>query len=333
MHSESWIERLVEHHTLKFDRSTIPLIRQFIKDRRLVIYGGMAMNTLLSEENKIYTPDQNPDFDIMSPDSDQDSRDFAQILKDAGYHYVRIVTGLTGNSRRVFSGFTGNSICDFTQLTDWKAKRIQPVVIIDDLMYANPQYLKIDMYRHLTTKLFRDYSRIHKAQKRLKLMNQEFPFQRAQETQETQETPDLQELKKLQQEHPDLIFGGPLVANVILGRSPSGPVFLISQELHNPPLTISEEMTVKENAESIDSWSIPQGDYIGYAEEIFYVEHEIGRILTIDGLIFYFLLTNEGQYDQYIYDLFHLPRAESEPEIMKYPGKKTKTKLLPTLFL
>lgn len=69
----------------KFDEIKLALsvVRQFIIDRKLLIYGGMAIDFALRlHGDKIYEDDAIPDYDFLSPNHVSDTYDLTDILYD-----------------------------------------------------------------------------------------------------------------------------------------------------------------------------------------------------------------------------------------------------------
>lgn len=72
--------------------AAIKIITQFITDRKLIIYGGTAMDYALRLHGDQIYPDEVltvPDLDFYSPDSVKDAYDLADILYAAGYSESR----------------------------------------------------------------------------------------------------------------------------------------------------------------------------------------------------------------------------------------------------
>lgn len=151
------------------------IIHNYIVKHDLVVYGGLAIHEHLFDKGHtgIYDFDYDRiEYDVYANDADAESRNLGMILKNSGYENVKIVTGIKGNTRRVFIDLDPDAYIDITQ-ADIK-KHINPIRI-DDFLVADPQYLKIDQYQTISAFLFDNYHRIVKVLDRIKLLEEYFP--------------------------------------------------------------------------------------------------------------------------------------------------------------
>jgi len=149
------------------------LIESFIKERKLICYGGMAINAYLPNEKQFYDKTDIPDYDCFSPNSIKDAMDLANILSTR-MENIEVKSAMFPDTLKIFINFI--PIVDITSLEEdvfynisKKATRIQ------DIMYASPNYLKISLYQELSRPLG-DISRWEKVYGRLKLLNQSHPL-------------------------------------------------------------------------------------------------------------------------------------------------------------
>ena len=67
----------------------IAIVRKFIIDKGLKIYGGLALNELLKKKKKpIYGPNEFPDYDVFSPNAWEHAKELCDILVKSGYQFV-----------------------------------------------------------------------------------------------------------------------------------------------------------------------------------------------------------------------------------------------------
>ena len=67
----------------------IAIVREFIKEKGLKIYGGLALNELLKKKKSpIYGPNEFPDYDVFSPNAWEHAKELCDILVKSGYQYV-----------------------------------------------------------------------------------------------------------------------------------------------------------------------------------------------------------------------------------------------------
>src|SRR5210317_879727 len=70
-------------------KKIISILEDFLKKKKLVCYGGTAINNILPLEDQFY--DKNveiPDYDFYSPDALEDAKKLANIYYEAGFQEV-----------------------------------------------------------------------------------------------------------------------------------------------------------------------------------------------------------------------------------------------------
>jgi hypothetical protein len=87
--------------------------REFIIQKKRILYGGTALNEMLPLIDKFYPATQLPDYDIYTPSPYRDAMDLAVFLKKKGYHYIEIKKSLWHKTTfKVYAEFQG--VADFT---------------------------------------------------------------------------------------------------------------------------------------------------------------------------------------------------------------------------
>lgn len=89
-------------------------IEEFIKKKKLMLYGGYALNLLLSKKNKIYNEKNMNDIDCYSKSAQSDSYELADILYKKGYEYIQVKKAMHENTFRVYVNFI--QILDITNI-------------------------------------------------------------------------------------------------------------------------------------------------------------------------------------------------------------------------
>ena len=87
------------------------IIKEFIIENQLIVYGGLALNNLLPEKYKFYTKDDIPDYDFYSPNGMEHSVNLANKLYIAGYKYVSVDSAITYQNYMIHIS-DSISICD-----------------------------------------------------------------------------------------------------------------------------------------------------------------------------------------------------------------------------
>jgi len=153
----------------------IETVEKFIADKKLVCYGGTAINNILPEDAQFYDKDiELPDYDFYSDKALDHAKELADIYYKAGYEDVEAKAGVHFGTYKVFVNFTG--IADITQMEPELFKAISKDAIVkNDIHYAPPNFLRMAMYLELS-RPDGDVSRWEKVQKRLVLLNTHYPL-------------------------------------------------------------------------------------------------------------------------------------------------------------
>lgn len=190
--NDNYVTALKKELRIKYnekERIISNVTEKFIRKRGLILYGGLAIDkwikNVTNNQQSIYdrTIDR-IDYDCFSTNYDVDSKDLSAELMDAGLKNIRIVSGITGSTRKIFIDLDPDAYIDISDIdkaihvdltVEEKIKNLN-VKIIDEMLVADPNYLKIDQYTNLCTNLFCDYNRITKAFERVSLLEYYFPI-------------------------------------------------------------------------------------------------------------------------------------------------------------
>ena len=156
-------------------KKIISIVEEFLKKKKLVAYGGTAINSILPIEDQFYNKDTEiPDYDFFSPNAYQDARDLADIYYNKGFQEVEAKNGIHEGTYKVFVNFI--PVADITLLD----KSIFQVLKKDaiskgGILYAPPNFLRMSMYLELSRPAG-DVSRWEKVLKRITLLNKNYPL-------------------------------------------------------------------------------------------------------------------------------------------------------------
>jgi len=153
----------------------IQILEDFLVSKKLICYGGTAINNILPKEAQFYNRDiEVPDYDFYSSHAMQDARELADIYYFAGYKEVEAKAGVHVGTFKVYVNFL--PIADITQLHPTLYERLMPeTVTIAGIKYAPPNYLRMSMYLELSRPAG-DVSRWEKVLKRINLLNKYYPL-------------------------------------------------------------------------------------------------------------------------------------------------------------
>ena len=153
----------------------ISIVENFIKKKSLVCYGGISINALLPEQDKIYNEDIDlPDYDFFSPDALNDAKELADLYFEKGYTEVEAKAGQHHGTFKVFVNFQG--VADITLIPSKLYNVIKKKAIrVNGILYTDPNFLRMSMYLELSRPAG-DTSRWEKVLKRLILLNKHYPL-------------------------------------------------------------------------------------------------------------------------------------------------------------
>ena len=152
------------------------IVEEFLRKRKLMCYGGTAINNILPNEDQFY--DYNielPDYDFYSPNALKDTKDLADIYAKKGFDDVEAKSGVHHGTYKVF--VKNIPVADVSQLDPRLFKTIyKDAKKFNGINYCPPDFLRMAMYLELS-RPFGDVSRWEKVLKRLTLLNKHYPIQ------------------------------------------------------------------------------------------------------------------------------------------------------------
>lgn len=155
-------------------RKMIGIVESFIKEHRVMCYGGTAINNLLPTEDQFYDPETDiPDYDFYSETPQLHAMMLADKFERAGYTNIETKPGTHLGTFKVFVDFNG--IADITELNKDIFERLWKEDIQEDgIHYVTPNFLRMSMYLELSRPRG-DVSRWSKVYRRLQLLNKHYP--------------------------------------------------------------------------------------------------------------------------------------------------------------
>lgn len=151
------------------------ILEDFIKRKKLILYGGTAINNILPKKDQFYDRKYIlPDYDMYSNNAINDSKELVDLYIFHGFKECEAKSGVHQGTYKVYVNFI--PIADITQLAKPLFDAIKKDVIeIDDVLYSPPNLLRMSMYLELS-RPFGDVSRWEKILKRLILLNKHYPL-------------------------------------------------------------------------------------------------------------------------------------------------------------
>ena len=153
----------------------IKILESFLRKKKLICYGGTAINNILPPPVQFYNRDIDiPDYDFYSPNALSDAKELANIYLKSGYDEVEAKAGVHYGTFKVYVNFI--PIADITFLEkEIYNKLSEDAITISGIRYCPPNFLRMNMYLELSRPMG-DVSRWEKILKRLILLSKYYPI-------------------------------------------------------------------------------------------------------------------------------------------------------------
>jgi hypothetical protein len=169
--------------TLKEISNVYSAIKNYIKKKRKIAYGGFAQNLLLTDKNpdeSFYTiidgafynwPDL-ADMEFYSSTPLHDIIDLTEELYALGFKHIEGKEGMHPETYKIFVNFI--NYCDISYMPPNIYSNI-PTIEIDGIKCAHPHFMMVDAYRVLTDPMT-SYWRLDKSINRFQLLLKYYPI-------------------------------------------------------------------------------------------------------------------------------------------------------------
>ena len=156
-------------------KQMIQILENFLIRKKLICYGGTAINNILPKYAQFYDRDiEVPDYDFFSQNALEDAKELSDIFYAAGYLETEAKSGVHKGTYKVFVNYI--PMADITQLHSDIYRSIgKETITIAGIRYCPPNYLRMSMYLELSRPAG-DVSRWEKVLKRLTLLNKYYPL-------------------------------------------------------------------------------------------------------------------------------------------------------------
>jgi hypothetical protein len=156
-------------------KKMLTIVENFLRKRKLICYGGTAINDILPKHSQFYNRDvEIPDYDFYSSNALEDAKELANIFYKEGYEEVEAKSGVHVGTYKVFVNFI--PIADITLLNKQLYKQFfKDSIKINGIYYSPPNVLRMNMFLELSRPAG-DVSRWEKVLKRLTLLNEFYPL-------------------------------------------------------------------------------------------------------------------------------------------------------------
>ena len=153
----------------------ISIVENFLRKKKLVCYGGVAIHSILPKQDQFYNYDvEIPDYDFYSSEALKDAKELVDIYVENGFQEVEAKSGQHHGTYKVYVNFI--PVADLTYIPKELFKAIKSEAIkVAGILYAPPNLLRMGMYLELSRPAG-DVSRWEKVLKRLTLLNKHYPL-------------------------------------------------------------------------------------------------------------------------------------------------------------
>jgi hypothetical protein len=151
------------------------VIKQYIRDNNLIVYGGYAQNELIKSRNKddaFYSEADTPDIEFYSTEPLKDLINLCDLLHKKEFKYVEGVEGVHPETYKIFVNFINYADCSYMPQNIFKN---MPTIEIDGMKMTHPHFMFIDALRVYVDPMT-SYFRLSKAFPRFTTLIHHYPF-------------------------------------------------------------------------------------------------------------------------------------------------------------
>lgn len=153
----------------------VEIVEDFIRNKKLICYGGTAINNILPIEDQFYDKNiEMPDYDFFTPNAMDDAKELANIYYKKGFEDVEAKSGQHHGTYKVFVNYIPVADLTYLDKSIYNALKMDSVQV-DGMLYAPPNFLRMAMYLELSRPAG-DTSRWEKVLKRISLLNKNYPI-------------------------------------------------------------------------------------------------------------------------------------------------------------
>ena len=151
------------------------VLEDFIKKKKLILYGGTAINNILPKRDQFYDKRYIlPDYDMYSYDAMNDAKELVDSYAFHGFQECEAKSAIHEGTYKVYVNFI--PVADITYVPKPLFESIKKDAIdVDGMLNSPPNLLRMAMYLELS-RPFGDVSRWEKVLKRLILLNKNYPL-------------------------------------------------------------------------------------------------------------------------------------------------------------
>lgn len=151
------------------------IIKQYIRDNNLIVYGGWAQNALIKNKNEkdvFYSEAETPDIEFYSKEPIKDMINLCDLLHKKEFKYVEGSEGVHPETYKIFVNFINYADCSYMPDNIFENT---PTIEIDGMKMTHPHFMFIDALRVYVDPMT-SYFRLNKAFPRFSKLIHHYPF-------------------------------------------------------------------------------------------------------------------------------------------------------------
>lgn len=161
--------------TIHENRKVYKVIKEYIKNNNLLVYGGYAQNSLIEKKDRkdaFYKESDLPDIEFYSYEPLKDLINICDILHKEGFKHVEGKEGVHPGTYKIFVNFVDYLDMSFMPKNVFKNT---PYIVSEGLRMTHPHFMLIDAYRVYSDPMT-SYFRLHKTFPRFTTLLNHYPF-------------------------------------------------------------------------------------------------------------------------------------------------------------
>ena len=131
-----------KHNSVKRDNkhahfdSILPIVKDYIKKKKIILYGGLAINMYLPKKDQFYDSQEIPDFDGFCTNPEGLSKQLIKKLKNHNFNYLMIRYAIHEGTFKLSWEF--NDVLDLTKISNAFYSKLLKKAEIKDNIYLCP---------------------------------------------------------------------------------------------------------------------------------------------------------------------------------------------------
>ena len=147
---ESIYSNIVQKHDIYTEiiNKALAIVEQFIIDRKLILYGGMAIDMALRKKGShIYEDNAVPDYDFLSSEFHKDAYDLGQLLAQQDFPNISVINAIHPSTMKVRVNY--ENVADISYCPKNIYSKI-PTQQYGKMQIIHPTFQFIDQHRSLS---------------------------------------------------------------------------------------------------------------------------------------------------------------------------------------